>query len=72
VCKVSVARTSSRRVCFLFYHVALLDPEDENLAFAFAKTDLRPITVYRIEAKEYLVCFNGKQKKKRKKRYQRN
>jgi hypothetical protein len=35
------------------------------LAFAFAKTDLRPITVYRIEAKEYLVCFNGKQKRKK-------
>ncbi|KAG0188848.1 RHO1 GDP-GTP exchange protein 2 [Apophysomyces sp. BC1034] len=36
----------------------LLDPEDEELAFVFSKPELRPITIYRIQFAEYLVCYN--------------
>ncbi|KAI8979297.1 CNH domain-containing protein [Mycotypha africana] len=37
---------------------ALLDPEDEELAFAFNRQDVRPMTIYRIQFAEYLVCYN--------------
>ncbi|KAF7732803.1 RHO1 GDP-GTP exchange protein 2 [Apophysomyces ossiformis] len=36
----------------------LLDPEDEELAFVFSRPDLRPMTIYRIQFAEYLVCYN--------------
>ncbi|KAI8987222.1 CNH domain-containing protein [Pilobolus umbonatus] len=36
----------------------LLDPEDEELAFVFSKPDVRPVTIYRIQFAEYLVCYN--------------
>lgn len=39
---------------------ALLDPEDEELGFVFNRPDVRPITIYRIQFAEYLVCYNGK------------
>ena len=39
---------------------ALLDPEDEELGFVFQRPDVRPITIYRIQFAEYLVCYNGK------------
>ncbi|RCI05139.1 RHO1 GDP-GTP exchange protein 2 [Rhizopus stolonifer] len=37
---------------------ALLDPEDEELSFVFNRPDVRPITIYRIQFAEYLVCYN--------------
>ncbi|KAI7901263.1 CNH domain-containing protein [Cokeromyces recurvatus] len=37
---------------------ALLDPEDEALEFVFSRPDVRPITIYRIQFAEYLVCYN--------------
>ncbi|CAO0797587.1 unnamed protein product [Mucor circinelloides] len=37
---------------------ALLDPEDEELGFVFNRPDVRPITIYRIQFAEYLVCYN--------------
>ncbi|KAI9323223.1 CNH domain-containing protein [Dichotomocladium elegans] len=37
---------------------ALLDPDDEELAFVFNRQDLRPISIYRIQFAEYLVCYN--------------
>ncbi|KAI7886615.1 hypothetical protein K492DRAFT_203143 [Lichtheimia hyalospora FSU 10163] len=37
---------------------ALLDPDDEELAFIFSRQDLRPISIYRIQFAEYLVCYN--------------
>ncbi|KAG1555603.1 hypothetical protein G6F49_007012 [Rhizopus delemar] len=37
---------------------ALLDPEDENLSFVFSRTDIKPVTIYRIKFAEYLVCYN--------------
>ncbi|CDH50305.1 rho guanyl nucleotide exchange factor [Lichtheimia corymbifera JMRC:FSU:9682] len=37
---------------------ALLDPDDEELAFVFSRQDLRPISIYRIQFAEYLVCYN--------------
>lgn len=40
--------------------IALLDPDDEELAFVFSRQDLRPISIYRIQFAEYLVCYNGK------------
>ncbi|KAF1802846.1 hypothetical protein FB192DRAFT_1114470 [Mucor lusitanicus] len=39
---------------------ALLDPEDEELGFVFHRPDVRPITIYRIQFGEYLVCYNGR------------
>ncbi|KAI9247315.1 CNH domain-containing protein [Sporodiniella umbellata] len=36
----------------------LLDPEDENLSFVFSRTDIKPVTIYRIEFAKYLVCYN--------------
>ncbi|KAI8636628.1 CNH domain-containing protein [Parasitella parasitica] len=37
---------------------ALLDPEDEELSFVFNRPDVRPVTIYRIQFAEYLVCYN--------------
>lgn len=37
---------------------ALLDPEDEQLSFVFNRTDVQPVTIYRIQFAEYLVCYN--------------
>ncbi|KAI8380101.1 CNH domain-containing protein [Blakeslea trispora] len=37
---------------------ALLDPEDPELSFVFNRPDVRPITIYRIQFAEYLVCYN--------------
>lgn len=39
---------------------ALLDPEDEELAFVINRQDVHPVTIYRIQFAEYLVCYNGK------------
>jgi hypothetical protein len=39
---------------------ALLDPEDEELNFVFNRPDVQPVTIYRIQFAEYLVCYNGK------------
>ncbi|CEP16510.1 hypothetical protein [Parasitella parasitica] len=36
----------------------LLDPEDEALSFVFNRPDIRPVTIYRIQFAEYLVCYN--------------
>lgn len=43
----------------LFSVTALLDPDDEELSFVFSRPDLKPITIYRIQFAEYLVCYNG-------------
>lgn len=40
----------------------LLDPEDEELAFVINRQDVHPVTIYRIQFAEYLVCYNGKKK----------
>ncbi|KAI9303732.1 CNH domain-containing protein [Cunninghamella echinulata] len=37
----------------------LLDPEDEDLAFVFSRQDIRPITIYRVQFAEYLVCYDA-------------
>ncbi|KAI9491084.1 CNH domain-containing protein [Zychaea mexicana] len=37
---------------------ALLDPDDEELSFVFNRQDVRPISIYRIQFAEYLVCYN--------------
>ncbi|KAI8082890.1 CNH domain-containing protein [Halteromyces radiatus] len=37
---------------------ALLDPEDEELDFVFSRQDIRPITIFRVQFAEYLVCYN--------------
>ncbi|KAI8381366.1 CNH domain-containing protein [Radiomyces spectabilis] len=37
---------------------ALLDPADEELSFVFSRTDVRPITIYRVRFAEYFVCYN--------------
>ncbi|KAI9267941.1 hypothetical protein BDA99DRAFT_435610 [Phascolomyces articulosus] len=37
---------------------ALLDPDDEELAFVFNRQDIRPVSIYRIQFAEYLVCYN--------------
>jgi hypothetical protein len=42
---------------------ALLDPEDDELAFVFSRQDIRPISIYRVQFAEYLVCYNGKIKR---------
>lgn len=39
---------------------ALLDPEDEELSFVINRQDVHPVTIYRIQFAEYLVCYNGK------------
>lgn len=39
---------------------ALLDPADNELAFVFSRQDIRPISIYRVQFAEYLVCYNGK------------
>jgi hypothetical protein len=39
---------------------ALLDPGDDGLAFVFSRQDIRPISIYRVQFAEYLVCYNGK------------
>ncbi|CAO3576712.1 unnamed protein product [Absidia cylindrospora] len=37
---------------------ALLDPADEELDFVFSRQDIRPITIFRVQFAEYLVCYN--------------
>ncbi|CAO3632525.1 unnamed protein product [Cunninghamella blakesleeana] len=37
----------------------LLDPEDEELAFVYSRQDIRPITIYRVQFAEYLVCYDA-------------
>ncbi|KAI8142477.1 CNH domain-containing protein [Fennellomyces sp. T-0311] len=37
---------------------ALLDPDDEELSFVFNRQDIRPVSIYRIQFAEYLVCYN--------------
>ncbi|KAG2227132.1 hypothetical protein INT45_003862 [Circinella minor] len=37
---------------------ALLDPDDEELGFVFERQDIRPVSIYRIQFAEYLVCYN--------------
>ncbi|ORZ25987.1 CNH domain-domain-containing protein [Absidia repens] len=37
---------------------ALLDPGDEGLSFVFSRQDLRPITLYRVQFAEFLICYN--------------
>ncbi|GAA5800025.1 hypothetical protein HPULCUR_005446 [Helicostylum pulchrum] len=36
----------------------LLDPEDRGLDFVFNRQDVHPVTIYRIQFAEYLVCYN--------------
>ena len=37
-----------------------MDPDDEELSFVFDRQDIRPVSIYRIQFAEYLVCYNGK------------
>ncbi|CAO3582374.1 unnamed protein product [Absidia cylindrospora] len=37
---------------------ALLDPGDEGLSFVFSRQDIRPITLYRVQFAEFLICYN--------------
>lgn len=39
---------------------ALLDPGDEELSFVFSRQDIRPITIYRVQFSEFLICYNSK------------
>ncbi|KAI9092393.1 CNH domain-containing protein [Phlyctochytrium arcticum] len=36
----------------------LLDPSDENLDFVSRRTDLRPISIFRIRDGDFLLCYN--------------
>ncbi|KAI8067038.1 hypothetical protein BC940DRAFT_301167 [Gongronella butleri] len=37
---------------------ALLDPTDPNLHFVFSRQDIHPITIFRVQFAEYLVCYD--------------
>ncbi|ORX57578.1 hypothetical protein DM01DRAFT_1319549 [Hesseltinella vesiculosa] len=37
---------------------ALLDPTDTNLQFVFSRQDIHPVTIFRVQFAEYLVCYD--------------
>lgn len=48
----------SRHVWSNVHQTGVLDPSDEALAFVFQRENIKPISMFKLQDGEFLLCYN--------------